>query len=790
MARKKADAPEKDEGTGETPQQKLHTRAMKRFKELEGYWSENRRLAVKDIEFRAGKHWPEDLKAKREKKARPCLTFDKVSQYIRQVVNDGRQNRPEIKYRPVDDKGDVKVAEAFQGITRHILTSSNADEAFDTGLDHAAGHGFGYFRVCTDYASEDAFEQDIFVKRIRNSLSVLLGPHQAADGSDAEDGFVIDDMSREEFVRLYPNAEKKDWNTDARSYADGWLTDLTVKVAEYWYKVTEQVQLFQLEDGTTATEEEYAKDTRPDKPKVLRKRPIYDTKVKFARLSGAEVLEEKDWAGKFIPIIPVYGTETDVNGKVIYSGLVRPAKDPALLYDFSRSAFAERVALAPKAPFVAAEGQVEGHPEWDTAHVENHAVLTYTPQEVNGTLLPRPDRIQASDVPAGFAQDAQMAEHDIQSAIGMFNASLGAPSNEKSGRAIIARQREGDMATFHYHDNLNRAVRYLGRILVDLIPKVYDNKRSIRIVDEMGGVSVAMVDPNMTVGYAMLPPADDAKPVPVFNLNAGRYDVAVTAGPSYTTKRQESAEAMLELARNNPEYWRTHGDLIVKSQDWPNAEEFAERTMALMPPELKAAIAQQEAQGDEDEGVDPQVAAIMESAQKAVSERDQQIEQMGQMLEQAKDAVLKAQEDAQAAKQKAEADAAAKEAEIGLKRAEVRVKEREVAVKEKEAQTKAVEARTKRMETILAKPPEGVELEEEDPQMWVEKDEFAQLMQAIGQMSAQLGVVGQTVEQLAEYADAAPEILRDANGQAYAVRKGGREMLIVRGPDGGAQGLQ
>jgi len=271
----------------------LYLRAIKRFAELEEYWKDNRQAAVKDIEFRAGKHWPEDLKEKREKKGRPCLTFDKLNQYIRQVVNDGRQNRPAIKFRPVDDKGDVKVAEGYQGITRHILTSSNADEAFDTALDHAAGHGFGYFRVCTDYAGDKAFEQDILVKRIRNSLSVLPAPHQAADGSDAEDGFVVDDMSREEFVRLYPKAEKKDWKSDKGSYADGWLTELTVRVAEYWYKVSEQVQLFQLEDGTTATEEEYARDLRADKPKVIGQRPIYDVKVKFARLSGAEVLEEK-----------------------------------------------------------------------------------------------------------------------------------------------------------------------------------------------------------------------------------------------------------------------------------------------------------------------------------------------------------------------------------------------------------------------------------------------------------------------------------------------------------------
>lgn len=722
---KKAKVEKADEATGETPQQKLHARAMKRYKELEDYWSENRKLALKDIEFRAGKHWPEELKSKREKKGRPCLSFDKISQYIRQVVNDGRQNRPSIKYRPVDEEGDPKVCEGFQGITRHILTSSNADEAFDTALDHAAGHGFGYFRVCTDYASDKAFEQDIQVKRIRNSMSVLLSPHQCADGSDAEDGFVCDDLSREEFERLYPAAAKKNWASDSSSYAEGWLNDLTVRVAEYWYKESELVYLFLLDDGTTASEEDYAKDQRPDKPKIINRRQVYDVKVKFARLSGAEVLEERDWLGRYIPIIPVYGTETDINGKVTYSGLVRPAKDPALLYDFSRSAFAERVALAPKAPFIAAEGQVEGHPEWQTAHVENHAVLTYTPEELNGTVLPPPQRTQASDVPTGFAQDAQMSEHDIQSSIGMYQASLGAPSNEKSGKAIIARQREGDMATFHYHDNLNRAVRFLGRILVDLIPKVYDSKRIVRMVDEMGEVSTAMVDPNLppeAKGYALLPPKPDAKPVPVFNLNAGRYDVDVSSGPSYTTRRQEAADAMLELAQRNPQYWATHGDLIVKVQDWPEADDFAKRTRAIMPPELKAAIAEEE----DDEGEEnPEVKAIKEAAQAAVEQRDQQIEQMGQMLEQAKAALEKMQGDLQTAEQRAMEAAAIKSRELD-------VKDREVTVKEKEADAKLAAAGVK---VPQIDPETGEVLPEPPDPMLVLADALAMQANAIAQQT-------------------------------------------------------
>lgn len=767
MARK-ADKTNQDEAPAARESKRkddLHKRAVKRYAELEEYWADNRKFAEQDIKFRAGEHWPEEIKRKREKKGRPCLTFDKQNQYIRQVVNDGRQNRPSIKYRPVDDKADPKVAKGFQGITRHILSASSADEAFDTALDHAAGHGFGYFRVLTEYTDEKSFLQDITIKRVRNSMSVLLGPHQCADGSDAEDGFVIDDVPREVFERKWPKAQKKDWQTHAKDYAEGWLSKLTVRVCEYWYKTEEQGLLHLLDDNTTATAEDYAKDARPTKPNIVRSRQVPVVKVKWCRMSGAEILEERDWLGQFIPIVPVYGTETDIGGKVIYSGMIRASKDPALLYDYSRTAFAERVALSPKAPYVAAIGQVEEHPEWQTANSENHAVLPYTPQEISGTMLPPPRREQASDVPTGFAQDAQMAEHDIQSSIGMYNASVGNESNEKSGRAILARQREGDVGTFHYHDNLGRAVRYLGRILVDLIPKVYDTKRVIRMIGDDDSESMAMVNPDMPTGSAKLP-LENGETVDVFNLNAGRYDVAITTGPSYTTKRQESAETMLELAQGNPAYWQTHGDLIVKSQDWPDADEFAKRTKALMPPEVKAAIAQAEEEDEDEGGPSPAVRAVMEQAQQAVQERDQAIQKLQDMLVQAKSHMEKMQEDLQTAEQRAMEAAA-------IKARELDIKEREVAIKETEAEARLIGSVEQVEQDAQSAGEEAAETE-------VENQERVQIVAALETIVEASTSLAMMVEQMRSDDDAPPEITYGPDGLIAEIRKGSKVMPVIR----------
>lgn len=659
MAKKAAEKLDSDVPAEGDKGETLHKRALARFKVLDDYWQENLKLALEDIQFRAGDEWPDDIKSKREEKKRPCLTFRRGEQYIRQVVNDGRQNRPAIKYRPIDSGSDVKVAKAFMGLARDIQSKSNADDAYDTSLDCAVGSGFGYFRVLTEYAHESSFDQEIRIKRIANPLSVRLAPHNSADGADSEDGFVIDSISREAYKRTYPNAKCVDWKADEDKYQDGWLDSLNVRVAEYFYKVATQTMIYALADGQTIKQADYenllAKGAQ-DIPGIVNKRTVRDVKVMWVKLSGAEVLEgPQEFPCPYIPIIPVYGVERNINGKTIYEGMIRIGKGPLQLYNFERTAYAERVALTPKAPYVAAVGQLEDRDEWETANEDNHPYLAYNPIDVNGTPVPPPRREQAADIPAHYAQSIQITNGDIQAAFGMFNASLGAPSNEKSGKAILARQREGDVSTFHYHDNLARAVKHLGRILLAMIPRVYDTKRTIRLLEEDGSEQIAMIDPELPSARA------NVDGMEVFNLNAGRFDVDVSTGPSYSTKRQEDAAAQIEIAQANPSVWNTHGDLIVKSQDWHGAEEWAERTKALMPPELKAAIAQAES-GDDEEGPSPEVRAIMEQAQQAVQQRDQALQEMqAQMAE-----LQKAAED---------------------KAGDRELKAREIGVKEYEAET-------------------------------------------------------------------------------------------------------
>lgn len=656
-----------------------------RFKYAVDAWADNRKRYKEDIEFLAGKQWPQDILDMRDKAGQPCLTVDKLNQYVRQVVNDSRQNRPSIKVRPVDSGADIETADIYQGLCRHIEDRSDASAAYDTGIDTTVRGGFGFIRILTEYAHDKTLDQEICIERVRNPLSIVIDPDfKKADGSDIRYAFVIDEIPEDDFEEQYPNLEESE-SPDFEVGELGWTAGEKMRIiAEYFEIVKESQTLHLLEDGTNVSDEEYqaAVNEGLNPPKIISSRDVDINVVMWSKLHGKGYIEKpRKWIGKYIPIVPILGNEIDIDGKVSYVSLCHSAHDSQRLYNYSRSAFAERVALAPKAPYIAASGQVENHPEWEDANAVNYSVLTYDPISIDGTIVGAPQRQPASDIPAGFSQDMQLSEHDIQASLGMYAASLGQQGNEKSGRAIMARQREGDTSTFHFHDNLSRSIRHVGRILVEMIPKVYDSDRAIRIIGEDGTTSMAEISPNLPVSKAKIGTKT------IYNLGVGNYDVSVSAGASYTTRRVEAAEAMMQMVQANPQLMQVMGDLMVKNMDWPGADEMAKRLKLMLPPQI-----QQAEQKDGEQS--PEVQQVMAQAQQAIQEKDQQlqqaeqmIQQIGQELQQLKSQADNKQVDNQLKQSGMEIDAQLKQFELQLKDREAMIKEQELQIKQYQAET-------------------------------------------------------------------------------------------------------
>jgi hypothetical protein len=619
-----------------------------RYKMAIGAYSDSREDELDDLRFMAGSpdnqwQWPADVLQTRGSvqgqtiNARPCLTINKLPQHVRMVTNEQRQNRPSGKVIPADDNADVQVAAIYDGMVRHIEYMSDADVAYDTACENQVTYGEGYIRVLTEYCDENSFDQDLRIGRVRNSFSVYMDPMaQDPAGADAEFCFITEDLTKEEYEREYPDAAPLSSMLASGvgdQYLSQWLDENTIRIAEYFY-YTHKKETLNLYPGNNSffegTPED--KDMKRMGVKPIRSREVDRRKVMWMKTNGFEVLQEQEWAGKYIPVVRVIGNEFEVEGQIYISGLVRNAKDAQRMYNYWTSQEAEMLALAPKAPFIGYGGQFEGYEmQWKTANTTNWPYLEVNPDVTDGagSVLPLPQRAAPPLPQTGLIQAKMGASEDIKSTTGQYDASLGVGGNERSGRAILAREKQGDTGTYHYVDNLARAIRHITRQLVDMIPKIYDTERIARIVGIDGEVDMVKINPEQPEPVKEIRDMETGILIEkIYNPGVGKYDVVVTTGPSYMTKRQESMDAMSQILQGNPQLWAVAGDLFVKNMDWPGAQELADRLAKTIDPKLlengdkdpalQAAEQQMQAMGQEME----QMYAMMQNFQKSVEVQD------------------------------------------------------------------------------------------------------------------------------------------------------------------------
>lgn len=572
---------------------------------------ENREQAMDDMRFRAGDQWPDQVKEQRKSAERPCLTINKMGASVRQVTGDVRLNRPAIKVRPVDGASDKDLAKVFTGLIRNIEQVSDAQAAYVTSLENSAAGGTGSFRIVTEFADDDTFDQDIRIRRMTNPFATVWDPDaQELTREDALWCFVIEEMGLEEYKNRYPDASIAEFESDEPSdYLKDWYRDEKIRIAEYWRKVPVK-KILGLAEGRVLDLTEIPRASWKELG-VTRSREVDSHLVEQVVISGVEVLEGPyEWPSKYIPIIPVWGEEVHVGATTMRHGIVRFAKDPQRMYNYHRSAAVEMISLAPKAPFIATTEQIAGLEKyWESANTANFSILPYKADPKAGGP---PQRSPPPPVQQALNQEAAIASDDIKSVTGLFDASLGARSNETSGKAILARQREGDVGTFVYIDNLARAIGYAGRILVDLIPKIYDSTRIIRILGE--DESEEFVEINQTTPNGL-----------VNDLSVGKYDVVVTTGPSFTTKREEMSESMLAFVQAVPQAGLAAADLIAKAQDWAGAEEIGKRLRKLA---VAQGLAEPE-EGDQPPPPSPEAIAAQEKMKQEALKAAGELEKMG-----------------------------------------------------------------------------------------------------------------------------------------------------------------
>ena len=590
----------------------------------------NRQEALEDLKFGGGDQWPVELQNSRNLESRPVITVNKVDNYCRQVANQQRQQRPRIKVHATNTHEDMVDAQTISGIIRHIEVNSNADHAYDNAFEYAVRMGWGYIRVRTDYISEDSFDQEIYIDPVDNPFTVYFDPNSVApDGSDADRCLITTMMLKSEFRKLYPDADDGGTSFTQRGTGDSqseWITKEDIRLAEYYYTVREKAKLYLLSDGTAtfADDKDFFTRLAAYGIEVVDTRDSFKKTIKYCKMTAVEILEERDWAGKYIPIVPVYGRHIVIGDKRKKFGMIRYAKDPQRMYNFWQTSITEGVALAPKAKWLLAEGQDEGHEnDWANANIKSFPLLRYKQTDIDGRPAPAPVRLQPEPPQAGIMAAAMGVDNDIKAIMGVFDpAQLG--QGNISGKALNGQQQQVDLTNFDYYDNLTRSIAHVGKICLDLIPKIYDTQRVMRIIGDDGKPELLTINQRDSVGRVLN------------DISVGQYDVVMETGPGYNSKRQEAVDNMLPLLSAAPELMQVAGDLVFRNMDWPGADIIADRLAASNPM----------AQIDDKSKVPPQVQMQLAMSQKQIQELTQAV--------QARDLMLKNRMDVEQLRQEAE----------------------------------------------------------------------------------------------------------------------------------------
>lgn len=537
----------------------------------------NRDRALADAEFeadtgdgKAGSNgvWPKGVKEARERDGRICLTINKSRTITRQVANELRLQPPAINVSP-SEGGDIQISAVIEGLIRSIEQRSKAKRIYAKAGEDAARGNMGFWRVVKEYVAPDSFDQEILIKPILNPMSVLYDP-SAEDSTcrDARYCFVFDDVPRDEFTKRFKTKAQIEFYGEGSAYYDGqWVNRNTIRIAEYWCVKETTGALLLFNNGQTCWADDIAKQTQlvQEGWTVKSERQSTRKQVCMYLVSGAEVLDESEWEGDRIPIIPVWGEESRIGSKRVRNGVLTYARDAIRLHTFARSANAETVASQPKAPWLVTQKMVEGYePMWKQAASGNPAVLFFNPDAAGG----RPERIAPPQPAGGWVQEALQSADDIKSTTGIFDASLGQKSNETSGKAIMARQREGDVGTYVFVDNVLDAIEETGRVIIDLVPHVYDAPRQLRILGKKMEAQIVAV--NQAGGI---------------DLSVGKYDVTVSTGPSVTTQRQETAELLTNALQAAPMLAQVILPRLAGVMELPDADEFAEEVRQLLQPQ-------------------------------------------------------------------------------------------------------------------------------------------------------------------------------------------------------------
>jgi hypothetical protein len=581
--------------------EKLITRAQKQFKSYMDWEGDFRQSFAEDIRFANGdadNQWQWDGTVLQSRKDCPSMTINMTWIHCALVQNEIKKNPPSITVRPVGGGATMKSAEVYGGLIREISRASDAINIYLKASETLVQGGVGYWRVLTEYESEDSFDQVIRIRSLRNPLGAAMDPDaKEPSGADANWAMIFEDVKNEYLEdehEKYKDSVGSENAITANIAASDWKNEDYTRVAEWYEKEKFQDQLLGYADPESgAFSTAFLGDIKDSeiKQRILadpktQKRPVTRSRICWYKIFGDKIVDYREVPGKrFIPIVRVVGQETIIDGNLDRKGIVRGLKDSQRNMNYWVSAGAMQVALQTNVPWVGPAEAFENIKQWEDANRGRFAYLPYNHKDADGEALPPPTRPAPPVLATAYIQGIQIASQQFKDITGQHEATLGKQDNAESSLAIRARQGQGETSTFHFPNALAQGVAHTGRIILDMAPEVYDTPRLIRISNADMSQSEVNVDPAAQVAHAEAKKQDEENTTEVtWNPKVGRYEVEAEAGPSYQTQREWAAESLGQILAQNKDLWQVIGDFYAQNLDFPGAEEMAERIRRTMNP--------------------------------------------------------------------------------------------------------------------------------------------------------------------------------------------------------------
>jgi hypothetical protein len=559
------------------------TKVNSTLKECQDVEHDNRdrvRKAHNFIEAKDGQ-WEPEFIYKRQDKYRG--TFDKVTPIINGIHGEIVKADFDARVRPAGGTATQELAKTYDGLVRNIETISNASHVYAQAARDMIVSGIGGWEIRVDWADGDSFDQDFLIKWIPSFEDrVWIDKNSTMqDASDANHAFIIDNISKEKYKKMFPEGScmsvGNDRSADVYTHkAEG------IEIGRILYKKPFTKKLVMMTDGSVYEDDEDFQavvDELAEQGIEIAKNPDGSPKQRdkktfkvYSRLfdGGGFLTPEQETVFSGIPIIPNYLNFAIREGKLIYKGNVEPLMDAQRSYNTFRSREIEDIALTPPEVIWATRDQLSNPSDLaavEKMSVSQQRVYLYTKDaDVPGP----PVRDRAPVISPGLQQSIQNSLDDIQTTSARSPLMSGDTDGVLSGVAIEKLQNKGDSLTIQVFRSMEIAICRTVRLLVDGIPKLYDSTAQKRILNEDGSYELIELN-KKTVDL------DTGKTVTLNDLSQGKYDVTCSSGPSFKNRQQESVRALIELSNAVPGVGEASADILLNNVATPGVDLVAER---------------------------------------------------------------------------------------------------------------------------------------------------------------------------------------------------------------------